>query len=374
MSTAPASARSDADEIELAGVSDPSDPKDESQKSSSSALQSRVLLLVLGHAVCASGMLVVSKWALKVFPFVWTLTTIQFLFPACVVFLAGKLAFIEVDPLDLTKLRKFFPAAGMFFITITAGNAVVKASNVDTFIVMRSLVPIPCAILESLVLKEPCPAPLSWIGLGIVLLGAIAYSMLNRGFVVNSVSWVVLFLALMPLDGILIKHLVSASGLSPWGLVLYNNACAALPGMLFSALLELSRDITREEMWEAAQSSEAKAAIIISSFMALAISYFQLNVRKVISSTAFMVLGVSNKLLSVLMNQVTRLDTNDSFSSIASVCGSIVGAIFFQQTVKGSGISLAPKQDSVGNESLACVLVVLGLLVAAKISVDSNAA
>jgi len=132
------------------------------------------MLLVLGHATCASCLLIVNKWALKEFPFVWTLTTLQFLFAAVVTYVAGKLGFIEVDALSWQKLIKFFPAAGMFFITITAGNAVVNVSNVDTFIVMRSVVPIPSAILESLVLKEPWPAAKSWLGLATVLLGAIA--------------------------------------------------------------------------------------------------------------------------------------------------------------------------------------------------------
>jgi len=346
--------------------------KNEVQKTSQSAAQSRVVFLVMCHAICASGLLVVNKWALKEFPFVWTLTTIQFLFAAVVTFICGKLGWIESDPLDLTKLRQFFPAAGMFFITITAGNAVVGVSNVDTFIVMRSVVPIPCAVLESLVLKEPCPRPVSWIGLCIILVGAFAYSQANQGVVVNSVPWVVLYLVLMPLDGVLIKQLVSGSGLSPWGLVLYNNVCAVIPGFFFATLLELSRESARQRMSEAMQSPSTVCSLLISSFAGLAISYFQLNVRKTISSTAFMVLGVSNKLLSVLMNQFAMLDTNNSLPSIASVLVSIFGAIFFQQSVKGKGISQAPKQDSASSGTAASIFVVLGILAAAKISLEQQ--
>eukprot|EP00441_Pelagodinium_beii_P047306 CAMPEP_0197621710 /NCGR_PEP_ID=MMETSP1338-20131121/2203_1 /TAXON_ID=43686 ORGANISM="Pelagodinium beii, Strain RCC1491" /NCGR_SAMPLE_ID=MMETSP1338 /ASSEMBLY_ACC=CAM_ASM_000754 /LENGTH=407 /DNA_ID=CAMNT_0043191241 /DNA_START=77 /DNA_END=1300 /DNA_ORIENTATION=+ len=363
--------RSSKEEVELIEQA-AEEVKDETQKTSQSAAQTRVVALVICHAICASGLLIVNKWALKAFPFVWTLTTVQFGFAALVVFICGRLGLIQSDPLDLAKLKQFFPAAGMFFITITAGNAVVGVSNVDTFIVMRSVVPIPCAILESLILKEPCPCPLSWIGLCIILMGAFAYAQANQGVVVNSVPWVILFLTLGPLDGVLIKQLVSESSLSPWGLVLYNNVCAVIPGLFFATILEISRESVRQRMSEALQSPSTVCSILLSSFAGLAISYFQLNVRKAISSTAFMVLGVSNKLLSVLMNQFAMLDTNNSVPSIASVLVSIFGAIFFQQSVKGKGISQAPKKDSASSGTTASIFVVVGLLAAAKISLDQQ--
>jgi len=105
----------------------------------------------------------------------------------------------------------------------------------------------------------------------------------------------------------------------------------------------------------------------------LAISFFQLNVRKVISSTAFMVLGVSNKVISVLLNQLTRLDSNADVLSIGSVLASILGAILFQQTVKGKGISQAPQMDARTGERWAQVFVVIGIVAAAAISYSQGA-
>lgn len=48
------------------------------------------------------------------------------------------------------------------------------------------------------------------------------------------------------------------------------------------------------------------------------------------------VLGVSNKILSVLLSQLARLDANSDLLSIGSVFASILGAIFFQQNVKAA--------------------------------------
>jgi len=328
----------------------------------------RVALLVCGHALSASLLLVINKWAQKVFPFVWTLTTLQFSFASSLVFLLGKIGVLEVEHLELKKVFQFFPAAGMFFITITAGNAVVGRTNVDTFIVMRSLVPIPAAILETLLLKEPWPRPKSLVGLAIIVIGAVVYAHANFVLVRSSAAWAVLFLVLGPVDAVLIKHIVNASGLSPWSLVLYNNVCAVLPGIFFSLLLEFRVPENREAILGALTGSQALMPLALSCLTGVSISYFQLNVRGVISSTAFMVLGVSNKFISVGLSQLAHLDANGDVRSLGCTLLSILGAILFQQTVKGKGISQAPSTDFHGRGALSCAFVALGVGAAAGIS------
>lgn len=291
----------------------------------------------------AASLVVVNKWALKVFPYLWTLTTAQFSFAAIFAWLCGQTGITKVDAFDFQKFIAFFPAAGMFFITITAGNAVVQMSNVDTFIVMRSSVPIPTALLEAFALKEPYPPPRSWAGLGIIMLGACGFAMSNRGLFLKSVSWVILYMVMMPVDGVLIKHIIGSMGFSPWGMVYYNNLCAAIPGIIFSLALELNSAQAWSEMIEAAQAPGAIFPILLSCVMGVSVSFFQLNVRKAISSTAFMVLGVSNKFLTVLINLFAKLDSNHEAGSIGCVLLAIVGAVLFQQTVKGKGMSQAPQ-------------------------------
>merc|ERR1711920_776106 len=171
----------------------------------------------------------------------------------------------------------------------------------------------------------------------------------------------------MPLDGVLIKHIVNDSGLSPWGLVLYNNLCAAIPGLVFAVALELCDAQALPNIAGSLDNLLNVVPIALSCWSGLAISFFQLNVRKVISSTAFMVLGVSNKIVSVLLNQLA-LDSNGDIFSLTSVLASIVGAILFQQTVKGKGVSQAPQTDSSGGGRAAQILVVVGILAAAAIS------
>jgi len=240
----------------------------------------------------------------------------------------------------------------MLFITLAAGNAVVKHTNVDTFIVMRSLLPIPCALLESCLLGEPHPRPASWLGLGILLLGAILFAIANRGIAVAGASWGALFLIMMPLSGVFMKRLIITGGLSTtWGLVLYQNTLAGAFGILATAAIELSSLAALHDFYErlAYGGSAVWVPLLLSAASGVSVSFFQMSVRRVVSSTAFMVLGVSNKLLAVFANQLAT-EANSSLMSVSGVVTSIAGAVVFQQTVKGGGLSQARGDAKGGSE------------------------
>lgn len=339
--------------------------------------QSAMIAMLCGHAFSASLLLVVNKWALQVLPYVWVLTTMQFVPAVLVVGLAGSLGLVEVEPLKLRKLIAFMPAAGMFFITMTAGNAVVKHSNVDTFIVMRALVPIPAAFLETLSLGEPCPSAKSWLGLCTLVFGAVCFASANRGIAIRSASWVTLFLVMMPVDAVLIKHLINTTGLSPWGLVLYQNLIAGCLGIFCVLVFELNSERARSDFAQKL-SGGGKATmmpVLLSCCLGISVSFFQMKVRRIVSSTAFMVLGVSNKLLALLINQLT-MKANSSVFSVGSVLLSIGGALFFQQTVKGKGISQAPrlKTESSSANAKAYFAMLAGLVWAGILNVSEKAA
>merc|ERR1712187_863099 len=153
----------------------------------------------------------------------WTLVVIQFLFAAVVARLAGLLGLVTVQGLEWRKALAFFPAASMFMITIVAGNAVMNYSNVNTFLVLRAVCPIPCGLLELFIYGDRCPPVFSWVSMLVTLFGSYMYAQAVGGIRLESVAWSAIYLVMMPIDGVLIKHTISASELSKWGLVYYNN-------------------------------------------------------------------------------------------------------------------------------------------------------
>jgi len=324
-----------------------------------------VMIMVVGHAISTSGLLVVNKWALQRFPYVWLLTTLQFLPAAMVVGSLGALGVLDVDPLEFRKVVAFLPAAGMFFITMTAGNAVVKITNVDTFIVLRALVPLPCALLETFALGEPFPSPQSWLGLLTLVAGALIYANANKGLATESYEWMILFLVMMPIDGVLIKHLINTIGLNGWGLVLYQNLIAGCMGLWLTSMVELQSVDAAVQAFSVLVDPEISAwkPVFLTTCLGILLSFFQMTVRRLISSTAFMVLGVANKLLALLLNQIS-LQANRDFMSVSGVVISIGGAVAFQRTVQGQGISQANPQKTGARQGLrqSYIAMLLGML------------
>jgi len=337
------------------GSNPPSKQKDDSSKSGPPLR--KVLFYVLGHSISASTLVIVNKWAMQEFHapvpagqpvghagYMWTLVVFQFLSAAAFARVAAICGLVQCDSLVPQKAMAFFPAASMFMITIVAGNAVMNYSNVNTFLVLRSLVPLPCNLLEILVYRDPCPPCASWIAMLITVAGAVGYATAVGGIEMSSIAWAAIFLVTMPVDGLLIKHSVSSCGLSPWGLVYYNNLLAALPALVFMFLFEIPNMDAFRTLCAAALTPSASLAIGVSCLIGISLSFFQLNTRFYISATAFMVLGVVNKFLTVLINKVVMED--QGLVPLLCIVGSLAGAILWQQTVKGNVIKVRAASHS----------------------------
>merc|ERR1740121_3538122 len=129
----------------------------------------KVLFFACGHCLSASFLTISNKYAMNQFHppplpggghagvYVWTLTLIQFVFAATCAKIAGETGLVICEPLQLRKCLAFFPAAGMFMITIVAGNAVMNYASVNAFLIIRSLVPMPVALVETILYADPYP-------------------------------------------------------------------------------------------------------------------------------------------------------------------------------------------------------------------------
>lgn len=234
-------------------------------------------------------------------------------------------------------------------------------SNVNTFLVLRSLVPLPCSLAETFVYSEPWPPALSGIALLVTVGGAVGYSIVVGGFELRSISWALIYLFMMPIDAILIKHSISSLEISSWGLVYYNNLLAALPAMVFVFFFEASSSASFITMIQAAADPEARLIIALSCVMGVAISYFQMNTRYYVSATAFMVLGVVNKFATVLVNNV--INEHQGAGAFLCILLSLAGAVIWQLTVKGNSIKVRAKDSSwEKNAFLPFGLILVGLV------------
>ncbi|XP_049409988.1 GDP-mannose transporter GONST3-like [Solanum stenotomum] len=294
--------------------------------------QASVYGIAAGYCLSASLLSIINKWAIMKFPYPGALTALQYFTSAAGVLMCGWLKLIEPDKLDLRTMWRFLPAAIIFYLSLFTNSELLLHANVDTFIVFRSAVPIFVAIGETLYLHQPWPAMKTWLSLGTIFAGSVLYVSTDYQFTLTAYSWALAYLVSMSIDFVYIKHVVMTIGLNTWGLVLYNNLEALLlfpiELLIMGELKKIKHEIEDESDWH---SFQVVLPVALSCLFGLAISFFGFSCRRAISATGFTVLGIVNKLLTVVINLVIW----DKHSKLIGTVGLLIcmsGGVMYQQS------------------------------------------
>jgi drug/metabolite transporter (DMT)-like permease len=309
--------------------------------------QASVYGVVAGYCLSASLLSIINKWAVMKFPYPGALTALQYFTSVAGVLLCGQLKLIEHDGLNLRTMWKFLPAAVMFYISIFTNSELLLHANVDTFIVFRSAVPIFVAIGETLYLHQPWPSLKTWLSLSTILGGSVIYVFTDNQFTVTAYTWAVAYLASMSIDFVYIKHVVMTIGLNTWGLVLYNNLEALmlfpLELLIMGEFDQMKVDSSKVSNW---LSFDLVLPVALSCLLGLSISFFGFSCRRAISATGFTVLGIVNKLLTVVINLLIW-DKHASFVGTIGLLICMSGGILYQQsTTKPKAPKVEPKEEN----------------------------
>ncbi|XP_073033007.1 GDP-mannose transporter GONST3 [Primulina eburnea] len=305
--------------------------------------------IAAGYCISASLLSIINKWAVMKFPYPGALTALQYLTSAAGVLICGWLKLIEHDKLDLLTMWRFLPAAFIFYLSLFTNSELLLHANVDTFIVFRSVVPIFVAIGETLYLHQPWPSLKTWLSLATIFGGSVLYVITDYQFTLMAYSWALAYLVSMSIDFVYIKHVVMTIGLNTWGLVLYNNLEALLlfpvELLIMGELKKIEHEISDESEWH---SFQVVLPVGLSCLFGLAISFFGFSCRRAISATGFTVLGIVNKLLTVVINLVIW-DKHSTFVGTVGLLICMVGGILYQQSTSGKS---KPAKEVITQESV----------------------
>ena len=288
--------------------------------------------IAAGYCISASLLSIINKWAVMKFPYPGALTALQYFTSAAGVLICGQFKIIEHDPLDRNTMWQFLPAAVIFYLSLFTNSELLLHANVDTFIVFRSAVPIFVAIGETLYLKQPWPLMKTWLSLATIFGGSVLYVLTDYQFTFMAYSWALAYLISMSIDFVYIKHVVMTIGLNTWGLVLYNNLEALLlfplELLIMGELKKIKHEISDESDW---YSFQVVFPVGLSCLFGLAISFFGFSCRRAISATGFTVLGIVNKLLTVVINLLVW-DKHSTFVGTVGLLICMFGGILYQQS------------------------------------------
>ena len=123
------------------------------------------------------------------------------------------------------------------------------------------------------------------------------------------------------------KHVTDNSDLNLTTSVFICNLTSIVP-ILALAVLEKEHLIIREHRW---LSAYAVTVLGTACVMGTALSYLGWQMRAIMSATSFTVVGVLNKVFTVLLNGILWPD-HSVWSSTVGLVFSLVGGSFYQQS------------------------------------------
>ena len=348
----------------------------------STSLQPGQLTVLVCFSAISSTLLLVNKLTLNHIPLPALVSTLQFVVASgtCLVLKATGLA--VVDDFEWAKVKPYLLYVCLFGASIFTNMKVLELATVETIIVFRSALPLLVSLLDAAFLGRHLPSRRSCATLLVVAGGATAYALTDDEFRsvrgVRAYGWALVYFVVLSVEMAYGKHIVGPHlGLkSMWGPVMYTNTLAAplmlAVGVATGETRTLAAMMTTTGKEAAGLGTEAEGAghdddgddgggdgllpsgarwdvagvllLLLSCVFGTAISYFGFRARKEVTATCFTVVGVLNKMITVLANLLLSAQ-HASPAGILSLLVCILAATCYQPSPLRSAYLVPLKGD-----------------------------
>ena len=291
--------------------------------------RANLLSVVAFYCFCSATMLVANKAAVVAFPYPNLLLCCQFIVSIAVPKGLGMMGYLKVDALQTKKVLGFLKAVAVFFATLFTSMLALRDLNVDTVIVFRSSLPLAVALGDFVFMQRELPGPRTWAALALTLGGAVVFANVESELHIANCFWAFCYWACMVADQLVLKHVVSKGpDLTTWGRVYYQNTLSLVPA-IFLALYqgEFSNYMAGPV---ALTDRRVLLPVGLSCAVGCGISFAGFLLRKHVSALTFTVIGVTNKVATVLIN-VLLWDYHASAAGTMALLVCIGGASMYKQ-------------------------------------------
>eukprot|EP00941_MAST-03F_sp_MAST-3F-sp1_P005047 g5047.t1 len=317
------------------------------------------LLASVGYSISAALMLVINKISVSAIPSASFVLSVQLLFTAFVVRSLSICGFLRkgAEGLQWRKVKRFIYVPILFTICVYSNMKALSVVNMETVIVFRCLAPAAVALMETLFLQARFPSFRVWLTMFMIACGGFLYQVTDKleygkhvqdghsqkhtsandqsleTIVDNWISlhgaasmpyfWPTIYLISICIEMTFVKHAINTIEMTTWTRVYYTNILALPMTILPGFLLKEFDDLVDFNF-----SGLSILLIVSSCVVAVAISFTGFHARKILSATAFTVLGVCNKVGAEMIN-VSLWSLHANAAGIFSLFLSIIGASLF---------------------------------------------
>ena len=302
----------------------------QSEEDTPKAVSSASIAVFVAYFAVSSTMLLFNKACMMVLPAPCTVTFLQVTGTTLLIAGAWCCSLVDIQAVTRAVLWQYVLYSVLFVLGINFTMRSLASTSVDTVLLFRSCSPLLVSFIDTLCLGREMPSRRSCASMLCIVLGAtwFAASELHYtsgldvpGVYVNTVN--LLLTATLMTWG---KHVTDSSDVSLTTSVFICNLTSIVP-ILALAVLEQEHLVIREYRW----LSEYDVIVLsISCVMGTALSYLGWQMRMMMSATSFTVVGVLNKVLTVILNGMIWPD-HALWSSKIGLLFSLVGGSFYQQ-------------------------------------------
>mmetsp|Transcript_27594 Transcript_27594/g.45929 ORF Transcript_27594/g.45929 Transcript_27594/m.45929 type:complete len:717 (+) Transcript_27594:77-2227(+) len=309
-----------------------------------------VLISILLYSLSSSSLLLINKLCLHLVPAPSLISLMQFLSCTVYILLLKASGMSLVDGFEWAKAKPYLIYTVMFTTTIYCNMKALQAANVETLIVFRSCCPLLVAILDWGFLGRQLPSLRSFMALLLLTGGVAGYVLSDKAFSLqgwNAYTWVSAYFVIISIEMAYAKHIVGPhlGFKSMWGPALYTNSFATLPMLFIALATHEPAKLTRAQL-----TAPTVALVTLSCIVGIAISFTGWSCRSKVTATCFTVIGVANKMLTVLVNLLIW-DYHASPIGILCLTICLLGATLYQQAPlrdDSSGVGVSGDSSSKG--------------------------
>ncbi|KAG5177489.1 hypothetical protein JKP88DRAFT_332652 [Tribonema minus] len=296
-------------------------------------------LSVLAYSFCSGTMLLINKLAIHHLGCPTMVSAIQLI--AATVWCLGikYTGCLAVDDFEWAKVKPYLYYVVLFTLGVWTNMKSLEVSNVDTVIVFRACTPLAVAIMDFFFLGRELPGRRSAAALGLLGLGAFGYVASDAQFALAGFAayyCVTAYFFLICVEMTYGKRITSSVKMATVsGSVMYTNFFAWGPMLAIAASVgELQK--FKEVEWTA----PGAFYLTLSCVVGTAISYCGWWCRGRVSATTFTLVGVINKVLTVLLN-VVIWDKHASPVGLAFLLLCLGGGALYKQAPMRAGAAAA---------------------------------
>ncbi len=278
-------------------------------------------------------MLVINKLAVSLLPFPGLVTLVQLVFCSLFVATLKFSGVASVDDFIWSKVKVYSVYVLAFSLAVYCNMRSLAKLNVETVIVFRATTPLIVCFLDVAFLGRELPSSRSAAALLTIVFGAVGYVRTDAAFAAGGIAaygWCFAYVALICFEMVFGKWLVRDIGLTLSGSVWYTNVLALPPMAILASLKGEYAKFTSAEF-----TVPAISVLFLSCIVGTGISYAGWFCRSQLSATAYTLVGVMNKMLTILLT-VSMWDAahRASATGIAFLALCLVGGAAYKQAPK----------------------------------------